>query len=149
MYSNRDNISSDRHSYSSCSSVKQNILESDTSTINSYLEDLKCNIRLNKQLVQGLVFVKSSESFEDATLESSNSPKTLEILFNENKILEEKIEQAIKEENLLRTRNLLNEQIYNDSTLRYNEICDEFQNQISELMFQDERKEKVMQELMH
>ena len=148
MFPDRNNISSGRPCISSCSSVKQAILDSDPSTINSYLDDLKCSIRLNKQLVQNLIFAKSNESSEDATVESACSAKTLEVLFNENKILEEKIDQTIKEGSVLRTRNLLSEQIYNESTLRYSEMFEEYQNEVSELKYQDERKEKVLKELI-
>jgi hypothetical protein len=141
-------LNSERISVSSNSSLKQSIIDSGPYSMKSYIENLNSNIRINKNLVQSLLLYKSNESLEDTAVDSVNSPKAFENLFNENKAIEDKIEKVIQEKNDLQTKNLLNEQIFNEWNLRHNETITEYEDKISELQFQDERKEKVLQDLM-
>lgn len=144
---NEGNLSQ-RSSLGTSSMVRQKILESDLETIGNYIEDLKANIKLNKELVQCVIIQKANESFEDTLADTVMSSKAFEKIFNENKALEAKIEKAIEERNLIQSKNLLSEQIFNEWALRHNEVCEDYQEKISELKFQDERREKVVQELI-
>ncbi|OMJ72919.1 hypothetical protein SteCoe_28510 [Stentor coeruleus] len=126
---------------------KPNTGEIDLNALKTRIDDLKANLALNKQIVHSLIFPKSNDSLEDTVSESQRVPKTIEHLIIENHKLEENIEKTIEQRNDLQTKTLLNEQIYNEWTHRYNEISIEFQDQISELHFQNERKSKVLMDL--
>jgi hypothetical protein len=139
-------FSSDRRSLNSTYSVKQAVLESDLPTLKAFVQNLKSNVSLNKELVFSLLSSKQSESFEDTTT-SVMSGKALETLIQENRILEEKIEKIIEERNEFQSKALLNEQIKNEWALMHEELEDDFKEQIAELKMQNERKDKVITEI--
>lgn len=126
---------------------KPNIGELDLNTLKTRIDDLKSSLALNKQIVHTLIFPKPNDSLEDTVSEPGRIPKTIEQLMTENRSLEEKLEKMIEERNELQTKALLNEQIYNEWANRHQEISIDFQDQISELNFQNERKNKVATDL--
>lgn len=126
---------------------KPNIGELDLNTLKTRIDDLKSSLALNKQIVHTLIFPKPNDSLEDTVSEPGRIPKTIEQLMTENRSLEEKLEKMIEERNELQTKALLNEQIYNEWENRHQEISIDFQDQISELNFQNERKNKVATDL--
>ncbi|OMJ73340.1 hypothetical protein SteCoe_27998 [Stentor coeruleus] len=141
---------------SNCNDNKINILngasklsigEMDINALKTRIDDLKATLVLNKQIVHNLVFPKQNDSSEETVSESGGVSKTIEKLMTENHSLEENIEKIIEERNELQTKTLLNEQIYNEWAHRHNEISTDFQDQISELHFQNERKNKVLTDL--
>lgn len=146
MTDNYQSFSSDRRSIQSTSSVKQAVIDSDITTLRAFVSNLKKNVSINRNLVLSLLPSKQSDSFEDTT-SSVMSNKAIENLIQENKALEAKIEKIIEERNEFQSKSLLNEQIRTEWEEMHNELEDDFKEQISELKMQNERKDKVINEM--
>lgn len=139
-------FSSERKSILSCGSVKQAIAESDISALKTYVENLKSNVILNQKIVHSLVCSKPTESFEDTT-SSIASFKAIESFIQDNKTLSEKVEQAMQERNDYQAKSLLNEQIKNEWQISQKELEIDYNEQISELILQNQRKDKIISEM--
>lgn len=146
MIDDYQSFSSDRRSIQSTSSVKQAILDSDISTLRTFVTNLKKNVSINRNLILSLLSSKQSESFED-TSTSVMSGKAIENLIQENKVLEAKIEKIMDERNEFQSKSLLNEQIKNEWEEMHKELEDDFKEQIAELKMQNERKDRVINEM--
>ncbi|OMJ83121.1 hypothetical protein SteCoe_16042 [Stentor coeruleus] len=141
------NLSNEYQSFILNKTFKRDDKDMDISSLKSRIEDLQTNLKLNKQIVNSLVFSKTNDSFEDTAAESVGSPKAIEQLMSEIRILEDQVEKTIEERNELQIRNLLNEQIYNEFSLRHQEIINDYKEQTSELQFQNDRKNKIIEDL--
>lgn len=141
------NLTNECRSFTSNKTFKREGKDMDISSLKSRIEDLQTNLKLNKQIVHSLVFSKTNDSFEDTAAESIGSPKAIEQLMTDIRILEEQNEKTIEERNELQIRNLLNEQIYNEFSLRHQEIINDYKEQTLELQFQNDRKNKIIEDL--
>ncbi|OMJ91095.1 hypothetical protein SteCoe_6458 [Stentor coeruleus] len=141
------NLSNEYRSFILNKTFKHEGKDIDISSLKSRIEDLQTSLKLNKQIFHSLVFSKTNDSFEDTAAESVGSPKAIEQLMSEIRILEDQVEKTMEERNELQVRNLLNEQIYNEFSLRHQEIINDYKEQTLELQFQSDRKNKIIEDL--
>ena len=146
MFDEYSNATPDRKSILSCGSVKQGIAEFDISVLRTYVENLKSNVVLNQGIVHSLVCSKPSDSFEDTT-SSIASFKAIESFIQDNKILSEKVEKAMQERNDYQAKSLLNEQIKDEWEISQKEIEIDYKEQISELIHQNNMKDRIINEM--
>ena len=146
MFDEYSNATPDRKSILSCGSVKQGIAEFDICVLRTYVENLKSNVVLNQGIVHSLVCSKPSDSFEDTT-SSIASFKAIESFIQDNKILSEKVEKAMQERNDYQAKSLLNEQIKDEWEISQKEIEIDYKEQISELIHQNNMKDRIINEM--
>ena len=146
MIDDYQSFSSDRRSIKSSSSIKQAIIDSDILTLRTFVANLKKNVSINRNLILSLLSSKQSESFEDTSVSVMPS-KAIENLIQENKVLEAKIDKIIEERNEFQSKSLLNEQIRNEWEGMHKELEDDFKEQLEELKMQNERKDRVINEM--
>ena len=147
MQEHSGNLSGDMRSFSSTSSFKHVFMDSDISTIKSYIQDLKSSLKINKELVESLLLGNKPVKGLNLLRPAYFSPKAIESLFHANTKLDQEIDSVHDLTSETNTKNFLNEQIFDDWQMRHNELVDDYKEQLNELLFQDERKTRVIEDL--
>ncbi|CAG9318258.1 unnamed protein product [Blepharisma stoltei] len=129
--------------------AKAREIERETERLKIHIDDLETNLALNKEMLHDILSSKLNESNSEDTVNISyTAPRMIEQLLSETKQLEETLKKLITDRSDAQGKALINEQISAELQRKEQELIQEYEDKLQEIKYQNDKKERIICELM-
>ncbi|CAG9333456.1 unnamed protein product [Blepharisma stoltei] len=129
--------------------AKAKEIELESEQLKIYIDDLETNLALNKEMLHDILSSKLNESNSEDTVNISyTAPRMIEQLLTETKQLEDTLKKLITDRNDAQGKALINEQISAEFQRKEQELVQEYEDKLQEIRYQNDKKERIICELM-